>query len=115
MVNDDRLQSGSVEERLSALFAAYRDACPDPPPGPDFMPGLWRTIEGRRTFAFAVRRLAQGIITAAAVASLAMGVYLTQIQPRIAPTYLETLAAGPTHDSLADTEIVTAALYENSR
>jgi hypothetical protein len=114
MVNDDRLQSGSADERFAALLSAYREACPDPEPGPDFMPGLWRKIEGRRTFSFAVRRLAQGIITAAAVASLAMGVYLTQIQPRIAPTYLETLAAGPTHDSLADTEIV-AAVHENSR
>jgi hypothetical protein len=112
-VNDDRALSGPPEERLDALLAAYRNACPDPEPSPDFMPGLWRKIEAQRAFAFTWRRLAQGIVTAAALASLAMGVYLKGVSPA-PPTYLETLAASQAPDSLADTEIIQA-VNENSR
>jgi hypothetical protein len=112
-VNDDRVRSGPPEERLDALLAAYCDACPDPEPSPDFMPGLWRKIEARRAFAFTWRRLAQGIVTAAALASLAMGVYLKGVSPA-PPTYLETLAASQVPDSLADTEIIQA-VNENSQ
>lgn len=91
---------------LSSLFAAYREACPDPEAGPNFMPQLWRKIEARRAFAYSMKRLAQGIITAAAVASLVMGVYLVKPRPQTPPTYLELLAAGQSRYTLADTEIV---------
>jgi hypothetical protein len=100
---------------LAGLFAAYREACPDPEVSPEFMPRLWQKIESRRIFAYSLKRLAQGIITAAAVASLAMGVYLAA--PRTTatpPTYLELLAAGPSHDDIADAEIVRP-VYENNR
>lgn len=103
------------EEAFERLLAAYREACPDPEPSADFVPGLWRKIEGRQTFGFAVRRLARALITAAAIASLAMGVYVTQFQPGVSPTYLEQLAgATAPHDSLADGEIVQA-MYEQNR
>lgn len=102
------------DERLGGLFAAYREACPDPDPGPDFMPRLWEKIEARRTFAYSLKRFARGFITAAAVASLAMGVYLAQPQSGTPPTYLELLAAGQSHDDIADAEIVQATL-ESSR
>ncbi|MGE5647345.1 MAG: hypothetical protein ACM336_16305 [Acidobacteriota bacterium] len=101
-----------TEERLQAMFAAYRDACPAPEPGPDFMPQLWRKIDAGRSFPFGLRRLAQGIITAAAAAALIMGVALTSYEP-LQPTYLETLAAGQA-DNLADSEIALA-LHDNSR
>ncbi len=113
MVNEGRFDSGSPEDRLTALFAAYRDACPDVDGGAGFMPRLWQNIDARQTYGFTLKRFAQGVITAAAAISLAMGIYLTHIQPRISTPYLETLAASQ-HDSLADTEIV-AALHENSR
>jgi hypothetical protein len=102
------------EDGLSSLFAAYREACPDPEPSQDFMPQLWRKIEARRSFAYGVKRLAQGFIAAAAVASLVMGAYLVQPQPRTPPTYLELLAAGQSRYTLADTEIVQP-YQENAR
>jgi hypothetical protein len=104
---------GASEEQLQALFAAYREACPALEPGPEFMPQLWRKIEARRSFPFGLRRLAQGIITAAAAAALVMGVALTTPEP-LSPSYLELLAAGQAPDNLADTEIVLA-LHDNSR
>ena len=67
---------GSDEERLEALFRAYRAACPDPEASANFMPQLWQRIEGRRTFSFFVRRMASGFVTAAVAATLLMAVYL---------------------------------------
>ena len=97
------------EESFERLLAAY------PEPSADFMPGLWRKIESRQTFVFTVQRMARAIITTAAIASLAMGVYVSRIEPRVSPTYLEQLAGGPTaHDGLADSEIVET-LYEQNR
>ena len=37
------------EERLNALFAAYREELPDFEGGVEFMPGLWKKIEARRS------------------------------------------------------------------
>src|SRR6185312_5607620 len=51
--------------QLDALFVAYRDTCPDPEPSALFMPGLWQRIEGRRSFAFGLRRLTRGFLAAA--------------------------------------------------
>ena len=87
----------SNEERLDALFGAYRAACPDPEPGVNFMPQLWERIEGRRNFSFAFRRMARGLVTAAVAAALAMAVYLYYPQTNSAfysETYVEALAAG---------------------
>ena len=43
---------GNSEEQIDALFRAYRDACPTPEPGPNFMPDLWQKIEARQTLGF---------------------------------------------------------------
>ena len=88
---------GNDEERLEALFQAYRAACPDPEPGANFMPQLWQRIEGRRTFSFYLRRMASGFVTAAVAATLAMAVYL--YLPRTSnayysESYVEALASG---------------------
>jgi hypothetical protein len=99
---------------LPELFAAYREACPDPESGENFMPQLWQKIEARRAFSFRLKRLARGIITAAALACLTMGFFLATAGHSTPPTYLELLAAGQSHDDLADTEIVQPA-YENPR
>ncbi len=106
-------QEADRPDGLTNLFAAYRDACPDPEAGENFMPQLWQKIEARRAFAFRLKRLARGIITVAAAASLAMGVFLAARQHVTEPTYLELLAAGQSHDDMADSEIVQSADYEN--
>lgn len=103
---------------LSALFAAYRKACPDPEPSANFTPELWAKIEARQTFVHSLKRFAQGIITAAAAASLLMGSYLYRPDSHSSPiyqnTYLELLAAEQSGDNPANAEIVQA-LYERNR
>ena len=38
-----------IGDNLDALFAAYREACPDGKPAAHFMPQLWDQIEARRS------------------------------------------------------------------
>ncbi len=112
MSHQQDLDRREADARLLALFGAYREALPDPDASAGFMPRLWERIEARQSFAYGFKRLAQGFITAAAVASLAMGVYLARPPRRLSPfythSYLELLAAGQNHDNLADAEIVQA-------
>ena len=44
------------DEQLDGLFRAYREACPDPEPSPEFMPGVWKRIEARQKFSLSLRR-----------------------------------------------------------
>ena len=86
---------GNAEERLDALFRAYREACPDPDASPNFMPQLWQRIEARQTFTFSLRRMAGGFATAALALSLALGVYMAiprNSQSYSPQSYLEALA-----------------------
>lgn len=86
---------GNPEERLDALFQAYREACPDPDPSPNFMPHLWQRIEARQTFTFSLRRMASGFVTAALALSVALGVYMAiphNSQGYSAQSYIEALA-----------------------
>ena len=80
---------------LDAFFAAYREACPDPEAGPEFMPGLWRRIEARRPDAWlTLRRVAQTWALAAMALTLLIGAVLMpqfQADP-LEGTYLEALA-----------------------
>jgi len=82
------------EERLDALFRAYREACPDPDASPNFMPTLWRRIESRQSFAFSFRRMAGGFVTAALALSVALGVYMAipHSQSYTPQSYIEALA-----------------------
>jgi len=91
------LPPGNDEERLDSLFRAYRDACPDPDPSPNFMPQLWLKIEARQRSTFWFGRLARGFVTAAVAASLVMGALL--LYPAGGPaqntaSYVEMLANG---------------------
>jgi len=58
------LMRGSEEERLDALFLAFRE-CPTPDPSANFMPTLWARIESRQRFTFSFRRMAGAFVTAA--------------------------------------------------
>lgn len=83
------------EERLDALFRAYRDAFPDPEPSPGFMPGLWEKIEARRRYSWSLRRWAGGFVTAAAAVCMLMAVFLvwpvSSNQSVYTSTYIEAL------------------------
>jgi hypothetical protein len=86
---------GEQDEQLSALFEAYRRACPTPEPSVNFMPNLWQRIESRQTVTFTFRRMANAFVTAAVAMSIALGVYMVAI-PRTPAnasiSYLEALA-----------------------
>ena len=86
--------SGNNEERLDALFRAYREACPDRDPSPNFMPNLWQRIEARQRSTFSLRRMASGFVTAALAASMALGVYLAipHSQNYTPQSYIEAIA-----------------------
>lgn len=81
-----------LENQLDALFAAYREACPEPEASADFMPRLWARIEGRtqtRTqVAFAWRRWAQAFISLAAAACLLIAV--VQVLPSSSTAYFHS-------------------------
>jgi hypothetical protein len=86
-----------MEEKLDALFAEYRSACPDPEPGADFMPGLWRRIEARRTATVSVfKHWAQVCVMATVALTLLIGaVLIPRVQENSKPSssYLEALSA----------------------
>ena len=88
------LMRGSDDERLDALFRAYRSACSAPEPSANFMPNLWQRIESRQNFTFSFRRMAHGFVTAAVALSIALGVYMsTPYANSSAPqSYIEALA-----------------------
>lgn len=86
-----------MDDKLDALWREYREACPDPEPSAQFMPGLWRRIDGRRRATASVRRLAQIFVTATVALTLLIGVVLI---PRSrdqatynSATYVDVLAA----------------------
>jgi hypothetical protein len=86
----DRSREESLETRLDGLFAAYRDACPDPEPSPDFMPRLWARIEGRQQTmeVFAWRRWAQAFLSLAAVTCLL--IVMLQVLPPSTSAYFHS-------------------------
>lgn len=85
----------SGEEKLDALFQAYKRACPAPEPSANFMPELWQRIEARQSFTFSLSRMANAFVTAALALSIAIGVYTsvhTSNPAYYAQTYIDVLA-----------------------
>jgi anti-sigma-K factor RskA len=95
--------NGHVDDKLDALWAEYRAACPDPEPGANFLPMLWQKIEARRVETTSVfRHMAQ----AWAVAALALALILAVLAPRLhretiysANTYVEVLDDAHSNDA----------------
>jgi hypothetical protein len=86
-----------MEEKLDAMFAEYRMACPDPEPSADFMPGMWKRIEARRTATVSVfRHWAQACVMATVALTLLIGaVIIPKLQDKstTSTSYLEALSA----------------------
>lgn len=102
----------ALEAELARLFAAYREACPDPEPSPDFMPRLWERIEAQRSWTREWRRLTEVLVTAAVALSVFLGVVMTQQrEPSVSfytNTYVEVLAANYAQEGPLDPEVLTA-------
>jgi hypothetical protein len=45
----ERIDGDGVNDKLDAVFAQYREACPDREASSNFMPQLWQQIEARRS------------------------------------------------------------------
>jgi len=84
------------DQELDRLFAAYRDAVPDPEPSPAFLPKLWEAIEARRTFRLRFQRASRLLITASGAIWLAMAMVL------IIESTVSNSRPGPAIDLLAD-------------
>lgn len=94
-----------MNDKLDALFAEYRQAMPDVDAGANFMPGLWKQIEARRTANLSVfRRLSQAVALATlAVAILIAGVVIphmqsSQVISASGASYVDVLAADHAND-----------------
>ena len=101
---------GRDEERLDAIFEAYRRACPTPDASANFMPNLWSRIEARQRTTFSFRRMAQAFVTAAVALSIALGVYMAIPTSTVSSySYVEALAEANSNDT---PDLAVAARYE---
>jgi hypothetical protein len=97
-----------LERELDTLFAAYRLACPEPEPSPNFMPELWRKIEAGRSISYSFNRLTRAFVTAAAAICLVLVILQTTIrtQPSFyTQTYVEALADASAYESPVYNEV----------
>jgi len=94
---------GSDDQKLNALFQAYRDACAAPEASANFMPNLWARIESRQSFSFVFQRMGNLLATAAVALSLMLGAYMAIPRSVQVPsqTYVEVLAEADTPDTIA--------------
>ena len=93
-----------MTENLDALWAEYRDACPDPEPSAQFTPMLWQKIEARRLETTSVfRHMAQAWVMAALALTLIIVVLLPRLRHEpiySANTYVEVLDDAHSNDAL---------------
>jgi hypothetical protein len=74
------MEQESSSERdtyLDDMFRAYRDACPDPDPSPNFMPAIWARIEAREGSRNWFGHVAKALVTAALAASVILGMMIS--------------------------------------
>jgi hypothetical protein len=95
MDSGETFRPSQDEEQLDTLFQAYRNACPDPDPSPNFMPQLWQKIEARQRGVVGFGRLARHVAAAALALSLIMVIALslsTNGPSALDESYVEFLA-----------------------
>ena len=105
------------EHRLERLFAEYRNACPDPEPGANFMPALWKRIEARRNPALQWVTLSRRALVGALALCLALGVVLgTALSSSqfYQLTYIEALNDDDAPEELASMQPVSMETVEES-
>ena len=67
------------EGRLVELFRAYRESCPEPEAGPDFMPRMWSKIEMREASTNWFGSMAKALVTAALATSVILGLLISSM------------------------------------
>ena len=99
-----------LNNELGGLFAEYKAAVPDPEPGVNFMPQLWRNIEALQSLMLRVRKLTQVFVGAAAAFCLLFA--MIEVVPGASRSefhgsYVDALAAANPADNLAALGIVS--------
>jgi hypothetical protein len=92
-----------LDQELNSLFAAYREAVPDPDPSADFMPRLWSRIEAKRSFVYRLRRMSQVAVAAALAVCLLGGLLISPVNhypTQLAGTYVDILADAHADDTI---------------
>jgi hypothetical protein len=91
-----------MDDKLDALWAEYREACPDPEPSANFVPEVWQRIEARRRATSSLlRRWVEAWVMAALTLTLLIAAFLIpryQRQPVYQSTYADVLAEADTLD-----------------
>ena len=95
-----------MDQKLNSLLAEYRDACPDPEPGTNFMPQLWLRIEAGRgaTVSLLLRRWTEVWLLATVTLAIVIGVFLIpqfQDPPEYQAGYIDVLSAADSASDLA--------------
>jgi hypothetical protein len=102
---------GSDDQKLDALFQAYREACQAPEASANFMPNLWTRIESRQRFTFSFSRMANAVAL-----SIALGIYMAIPRANAgfdSQTYVEALAEYNSADALDPNSPAVLALSEH--
>ena len=89
-------------DELNGLFASYKAAVPGPDASANFMPELWRKIEGRRNIMLRIRRLTQVFV--GATAALCLLFAMVQVIPgraELAGSYVDVLSDDLPMENLA--------------
>jgi hypothetical protein len=98
------MSDNNREQRWDQLAAEYRAACPDMDGGADFMPGVWRRIEAKRSQVFAWTAMSRRVLAAAVAICCLFAVVMSsslQSSLTVAGTYIETLDDDDSNDDLA--------------
>ncbi len=107
------MEQSNYEQRndeLTGLFSQYKAALPDPEPSANFMPELWRKIDGRETVVFRIKKLTQVFVAMAAAICLLFAI-LAQVPSskhgtELRGNYVDVLAEAQPAENLAAMGIV---------
>jgi len=102
----ERMDQGGANEKLDALFAQYREACPDREASASFMPRLWERIEARRSAVSSswFRLWAEvWLLATLAVAIVIGGVLIPRFEnpPAYQASYVDVLTAADSANEVA--------------
>ncbi len=110
----ERMAQGGTDKELEALFAEYREACPDREASAGFMPQLWEQIEARRIAVSSswFRLWAQvWLVATLAVAIVIGGILIPRFEnpPAYQASYVDVLTAA---DSVNDAAVLPSGENE---
>lgn len=101
--------SSKDEAALDELFKSYKNACPEPEPGAQFMPEIWSRIDSRHSFSFIFGRFSKPLATLSAAACLLLAALNLMSTPQAPPSYADALLSDSSAEQTYFTEAVNPA------